>query len=50
MALTWTTLLAGAAVGFGLPTAVFMLNSWRRNAGWLLLVGVAVVIIVGNAA
>ena len=49
MALTWTTLVAGAAVVFGLPAAVFLLNRWRRHAGWLLLFGVAVVIIIGNA-
>jgi len=49
MALTWTTILAGAAVGFGMPTAVILLNRWRRHAGWLLCFGVAVFIIVGNA-
>ncbi|WP_295560765.1 hypothetical protein [uncultured Sphingomonas sp.] len=50
MALTWGTLIVGAAVIFGLPLATFWLNVRRRNAGWWLLTAVISLLIVGNAA
>ena len=50
MALTWGTLIAGAFVVIGLPTLVILLNRWKRNAGWWLLVAFLALIIVGNLA
>jgi len=50
MALTWGTLMAGAFVVIGLPTLVTLLNRWKRNAGWWLLVAFLALIIVGHLA
>ena len=50
MALTWGTLIAGAAILFGLPVAIVVLNTRKRNAGWWLLAGVLAFVIVGNLA
>jgi len=50
MALNWETLIAGALVIFGVPTAVIFLNRRRRNAGWWLLAAVIGFVIAGNIA
>ncbi|WP_157084545.1 hypothetical protein [Sphingomonas pituitosa] len=50
MALSWATLIVGGAVLFGLPPAVFWLNTRRRNAGWWVLLAVIALVFVGNAA
>lgn len=50
MALSWATLIFGGAVLFGLPPAVFWLNTRRQNAGWWVLLAVIAFVFVGNAA
>ena len=49
MAITWGTLIAGIAI-LGLPFAIFLMNIWKRNAGWWLLLGLGAVVVVGNVA
>ena len=50
MALTWGTLIAGAAILFGLPLAIIWLNARKRNAGWWLLLALVALVIVGALA
>jgi hypothetical protein len=50
MALTWGTLMAGAAVLFALPVAVIWLNVRKRNAGWWLLLAIVALVIIGGIA
>jgi hypothetical protein len=50
MTLSWGTLIAGAAIVFALPLAIFRLNLRRRNAGWWLLIAMIGFVIAGNAA
>lgn len=48
MALTWGTIVAGVAIIFGLPAAIFALNRVRRNYGWWLLIGLVTLVLIGN--
>jgi hypothetical protein len=48
MALTWTTLIAGAFVAIGLPIIVVLLNRYKRNAGWWFFVAIIAFILIGN--
>ena len=50
VALTWSTLFIGGGIMFGLPIAIILFNQWRRNAGWWLLVGFVIFIVLGNLA
>ena len=48
MAITWSTVVAGILVVFGLPTLIFAFNLQKKNLGWIVLFAVIALIIVGN--
>lgn len=50
MAVSWTTIIAGAFVVIGVPIAVILLNRWKRSAGWWLLVAFIALLTAGNIA
>jgi hypothetical protein len=50
MGLTRGSLIVFVVVALGLPTAVLLLNRWKRYAGWWLLAAFVALIIVGNFA
>lgn len=48
MTLTWTILIVGGMIFFGLPIAIVTLNRQKRNAGWWLFAGLIGFAVIGN--